>query len=111
MEPQSSIKGVFGWDKDLASVVHSIDVVEVVTEPDALSIYVFGVGQGWGRQRKNYLMTCHLLRQCQYIIGVENSGCKFLHDWFGHEMEVSEHLVRAPSAKDLDDVGIDFGDQ
>ena len=33
----------------LASVVHLIDVIGVVTEPRALSIDVVGVGQGRGR--------------------------------------------------------------
>ena len=43
MELPSAIKGVFGWDKELAAVVQSIDVIAVVTEPEALSVGVFGV--------------------------------------------------------------------
>ena len=57
------------------------------------------------------LMTWHQLRRCQCIIGVEHFGCKLLHDLFGCEVEVSEHLVGVPLAKDLDDVGVDLGDQ
>ena len=66
---------------------------------------------GAGTAAKKYLMTWYQLRWCQCIIGVEHFGCKLLHDWFGSEVEVSEHLIGAPSAKDLDDVGIDFGNQ
>ena len=36
----------------LASVVQLIGVIDVVTEPGALSIDVVGVGQGRGRQRR-----------------------------------------------------------
>ena len=56
-------------------------------------------------------MTWHQLKRCQCTIGVEHFECKLLHDWFGSEVEVSEYLVGAPSAKDLDDVGVNLGDQ
>ena len=68
-------------------------------------------GTGEGTVAKKYLMTWHQLRRCQCIIGVEHFGCKLLHDWFGCEVEVAEHLVGAPTAKDLDDVGVDLGNQ
>ena len=56
-------------------------------------------------------MTWHQLRQCQCIIGVENFECKLFHDWFGSKVEVLEHFVGAPLAKDLDDIGVNLGNQ
>ena len=43
MELPLAIKDGFGWYTEMKAVVQSIDVICAVTEPDALSINVFGV--------------------------------------------------------------------
>ena len=43
MEPPFIIKGGFGWDKELLSLVQYINKVKILTEPEALSVNIFGV--------------------------------------------------------------------
>jgi hypothetical protein len=40
---------------------------------------------------------------------VKYFGGKAFHEGVGLEMEVAKHLVRAPSANEADDVGVDMG--
>ena len=40
---------------------------------------------------------------CEHALG------EGIHNWGGLEMQVSEHLVRAPAAEKSNDIGIDIG--
>lgn len=45
------------------------------------------------------------------VVGVEHALGEVAHDRFGCQVKVAEHLIRAPSAEEPDDVCVDFGDQ
>jgi hypothetical protein len=50
-----------------------------------------------------------LVRDEHEVASVEHFGRKALHEGVGLKMEVAKHLVRAPSADEADDVGVDMG--
>ena len=56
-------------------------------------------------------MAWHKLMRREGVVGGEHLSCKVAHDWLRRQVEVAEHLVRAPLTKDLDDVRVDVGDQ
>ena len=55
------------------------------------------------------LVTWYHLGWSQVVIGVEHFLRKFLHDWFGCEVNVAEYFIREPTPKDLYDVRVNFG--
>jgi len=57
------------------------------------------------------LMHRHQLVGRDGVIGVKHALCEVAHDGFSCKVEVAEHLVRPPAAKEPNDIGVDFGDQ
>ena len=39
----------------------------------------------------------------------DHTGRKIAHDWFRLDVEITKHFVRAPTANEADEVGVNFG--
>jgi hypothetical protein len=63
-----------------------------------------------GKERVGDLMHWDQLvwYQCKVASG-EHASREVTHEWSCLEMQITEHFVGSPSAKEADDVGVDVG--
>ena len=57
------------------------------------------------------LMRRHELVRDERILCLQHLACKAAHHWLRRKVEVTQHLVRAPTTEETYDVGVNVGNK
>ena len=64
-----------------------------------------------GRKELGGLVRRHELVRDERVLCLQHLACKEAHHWLCRQVEVAQHLVRAPTTKKTDDVRVNVGNK
>jgi hypothetical protein len=66
-------------------------------------------GKKGGKEKEEKLVHWNGTVGKQGKLGLQHSGGETSHDWFGLDMEVTQHFIGAPATDETNYISVDFG--